>query len=298
MNDRLASLLEGYTDRYPHALESKFNRILEKIVALWGTPALDAYFGDLMLMKGGEAREGFPPDVASDIFLLSAAYEKWRGATRVQAAPKGDAWQDITEKRREEFQNLGLEFTPRGFEKAVQANNERGVELFLASGVDPDTRNARGFTPLTIASVEGYDRLIALLFRHGANARQEDNLGYTPLHWAAFEGHDKIVDMLIARGAEVDAASHSSWTPMMQAATRGHLIIVARLLAKGANPNRTTRDGWTALHKAAANGHGAVVQLLLTKGADPKVKHPSGATALTLAREHKHPDIVAMLPAR
>ncbi len=295
MNEKLVELLDGHTDKYPHALESKFGRILEKIVELWGAPALDAYFDDLMLVKSGAAREGFPPDVASDIFMLSVAYEKSRGAARAAAARSQDAWGHITPKKREEFENLGLDFSPRGFEKAVRANNERGVELFLSCGVDPDTRDARGHTPLTIASMEGYQRLVAVLFRHGAKARQHDNLGYTPLHWAAFEGHDAIVDMLIAQGAEVNAASHSGWTPLMQAATRGHLVIVAKLLAKGGAVNQATRDGWTALHKAAANGHGSVVRLLLSKGADSKASHPNGATALSLARVHKHSDIMAML---
>ncbi len=299
MNTNLAKLLEGYTDRYPHALEQRFGRIVEKVVELWGTPALDEYFDDLLLVKEGKVREGFPPNVASEIFALSMAYAKWREATTsgTQGAMARDAWEHISLKQREEFRNMGLEFSPKGFERAAEANNVAGVALFLSCGIDADVRDTRGWTPLTISSFDGYERLVALLLRHGARARQADNHGYTPLHWAAFRGHDQVVGMLIDQGADVNAASHSGWTPLMQAATRGHLIVVAKLLAKGAAVNQTTRDGWTPLHKAAANGHSSVVRLLLSKGGDPKIRHPSGATARSLAIEHKHDDIVAMLAA-
>ncbi len=297
MNQNLAKLLEGYTDRYPHALEQRFGRIVEKIVELWGTPALDDYFDDLMLVKGTRVREGFPPDVASEIFALSMAYAKWREAASVapRGAPAKSAWAHIGLKKREEFEELGLEFSPRGFEKAAEANNEQGVALFLSCGVEADVRDERGWTPLTISSFDGYDGLVGLLLRHGAKPRQADKQGYTPLHWAAFRGHDQVVDLLLAQGADVNAASHSGWTPLMQAATRGHLVVVAKLLARGAHVNQATHDGWTALHKAAANGHAAVVRLLLSKGADAAIRHPGGATARSLAVQHKHPDIARML---
>ncbi len=156
MNRNLAKLIEGHTTRYPHALEQRFGRIVDKIVELWGTPALDDYFDDLMLVKGERAREGFPPEVASDIFALSMAYAKWReAAAPVAPGAKASAWGDIGLKKREQFEELGLEFSPKGFEKAAEANNEQAVALFLSCGVDADVRDERGWTPLTISSFDG-----------------------------------------------------------------------------------------------------------------------------------------------
>lgn len=297
MNQDLVRLLGSYTDRYPHALERGFGRILDKIVELWGTPALDEYFDDLLLVKRGAVRQGFPPAVASDIFALSLAYAKWHEATQaMRAASKpANVWEQIPIKKRQQIENLGFEFTPRGFERAVEADNEEAVALFLSFGVDTDTRDERGWTPLTISAFDGLDRLGALLIRHGASVRITDKHGYTPLHWAAFRGHAKMVDLLVGQGADVNAASESGWTPLIQAATRGHLIVVAKLLAKGASANAVTKDGWTALHKAAANGHAAVVSLLLDKGAAPSIRHPGGSTALSLALRHQHTDIASML---
>ncbi len=297
MNQNLVKLLSGYTDRYPHALEQKFSRVLDRIVDLWGTPALDAYFDDLMLVKEGAMREGFPPEVASEIWALSLAYSKWHeemNAAR-STGKSSNVWDHIPAKKRQAFDEKGLEFTPHGFEKAVEADNEGAIELYLSCGVDVDTADERGWTPLTLSSFNGHDHLAMLLMQHGARVGVKDKHGYTPLHWAAFRGNDNVVDLLTRQGADVNAASHSGWTPLMQAATRGHLISAAKLLAKGAFVNATTNDGWTALHKAAANGHTSVARLLLSKGADASIQHPNGSTALTLALKHKHRDIAKML---
>jgi len=298
MNEELLRLVGDYTDRYPHALERRFGRILDKIVELWGTPALDDYFDDLLLVKRGMVREGFPPDVASDIMALSLAYAQWHQATAAAKAARPDnVWEHVPPDKRLAIENLGFEFTPRGFERAVEANNEEAVALYLSCGVDVDLRDERGWTPLTISSFDGRDHLASLLLRHGARVAQRDKQGYTPLHWAAFRGHERVVDLLLSQGADVNAASQSGWTPLMQAATRGHLIVAAKLLARGAFINATTRDGWTALHKASANGHTAVVSLLLAKGADTTVRHPSGSTPLSLALRYRHGDIAKMLAA-
>jgi len=298
MNENLLKLLNGFTLRYPHALEQKYSRVLNKIIELWGTPALEGYFNELMLDTRPTRRQGFPRDVASDIFALSNAHTSWHQATAgaTTTLPKVEnVWEHLPANKRHEFEIKGLEFSPEGFEKAVEANNEEAVNLYLSCGVDVDTSDERNWTPLTLASFNGNAHLAMLLIQYGANVGAKDKNGYTPLHWAVFQGQDSVADLLIAKGADVNAASQFGWTPLMQAATRGHLIAVAKLLAKGARPNDASVDGWTALHKAAANGHGDVVRLLLSKGADPSISHPNGSTALTLARRYRHDGIAEML---
>jgi len=58
---------------YPKAIEAKFPRILAKIVKLWGKPELDAYLESLMVSDRA-GRQGFPPDVAMEVFSLSTLY--------------------------------------------------------------------------------------------------------------------------------------------------------------------------------------------------------------------------------
>lgn len=71
MNEKVLQLLEGEEEFYPAALEQKFPQMLNKIVELWNSPELDPYLEQLMLDTRDHQRQGFPPEVATDIMRLS-----------------------------------------------------------------------------------------------------------------------------------------------------------------------------------------------------------------------------------
>ena len=71
MNEELLQLLDGQEEHYPHALAEQFPRIVNKIILLWGEPEAELYFSELLMDSRGGTRQGFPPEVASDIFNLS-----------------------------------------------------------------------------------------------------------------------------------------------------------------------------------------------------------------------------------
>ncbi len=58
---------------YPVQIEQCFPHILAKIADLWGTAALDTYLEALML-PDRDGRQGFPPEVATEMFHLSFAH--------------------------------------------------------------------------------------------------------------------------------------------------------------------------------------------------------------------------------
>lgn len=95
MNEKLASYLKGYESKYPHQLEARFGRILDKIVELWETPQMEGYFSELMLGGGRSNRQGFPDDVATEIFILSLAYEAIR--SKPTDEPQ-DVWEEGVQK--------------------------------------------------------------------------------------------------------------------------------------------------------------------------------------------------------
>jgi hypothetical protein len=75
-NPRLAEILRDRPEKYPYALEARFERILDRIMALWNdSSALQNYFAEILLNGRGE-RQGFPPDVANDILTLSVIYDE------------------------------------------------------------------------------------------------------------------------------------------------------------------------------------------------------------------------------
>ena len=89
MNEKLGQYLKGYESKYPHQLEAQFGRILDRIVELWESPEMEGYFSNLMFGSGRSNRRGFPAEVATEIFILSLAYEE------IRKIPVADGAEDV-----------------------------------------------------------------------------------------------------------------------------------------------------------------------------------------------------------
>src|SRR5205085_9255621 len=74
VNTELMQYLGDARDKYPHQLQARYPRIVDKIVRLWNTAQLPLYLSDLLIDSRG-ARQGFPPEIAREIFALSLAYD-------------------------------------------------------------------------------------------------------------------------------------------------------------------------------------------------------------------------------
>jgi hypothetical protein len=288
MNQAMLQVVQGVERLYPHKLEQQFPRIAEKIIQIWETPQVEAFLTDL-LVTGRPGRQGFPPEVAKEIYYLSQIRER----TRPQA-PSGNVW-DVEVVQQRVIESAGYECSPQGFLHAAEAGDRKIVGAFLSGGAKIDITDERGWTPLMISSFNGNEEIAQLLIASGANIRIKDKSGYGPMHWAAFNGYTDVVKLLITKLADVNAQSHHGWTPLLQAATRGHAAACASLIEGSANVNVQSNDGWTALHKACANGHVEVVKLLLAAKANRDIQHEGGATPLSLATKNNHVAIVALL---
>ncbi|MGB7987883.1 MAG: hypothetical protein WCF44_00710 [Candidatus Methylophosphatis roskildensis] len=69
MNEKLISLLGAHADRYPHKLEASFPHVIDRMVALWGSAELRPFL-DALMLADRPGRQGFPPEVATEIFRL------------------------------------------------------------------------------------------------------------------------------------------------------------------------------------------------------------------------------------
>jgi hypothetical protein len=87
MIERLAAVLGDEMQRlYPQKTEEKFPRIVEKIGVLWGSPQMAKYFTELLFDDRG-GRQGFPPDIMTELFRLANFYDTLKPArTAVDAA--------------------------------------------------------------------------------------------------------------------------------------------------------------------------------------------------------------------
>lgn len=294
MDERVLRLLDGDESQYPFALEKQYARVLNNIIQLWDTPGIKDYFFELLVDTRGGTRQGFPKEVARDIFNLSNIYDARE--ERRRRLKQDDAWSAVLEHEKQDAELAqGYTAIPLELVDLIESGDAEKVQQSLENGMDLESRDERSWTPLMISSFNGNEKLAMILICRGANIHARDRSGYTPLHWTAYNGFESVVDLLVREGADVNARSEYGWTPLMQAATRGHLIVVMRLIAGGAMVNDTSLDGWTALHKAAANGHDQIVKLLLSKGADVSIEYRDGTTAISLAEKNRHANIVKML---
>lgn len=66
---RLLKAMGEHRDNYPGQIEQQFPRLLVKIADLWPSEELVTFLQTLMFTERRD-REGFPPEVASELFKL------------------------------------------------------------------------------------------------------------------------------------------------------------------------------------------------------------------------------------
>ncbi len=297
MNPILFQILTAHPDKFPKALHKRYPRVLDRISSAWATPEADGVFAELMVADH-QNRQGFPPDVMSEILSLHSLHEKYLR----EAPPEVDPWAlepDMSAEESalfvQELERNGGSFTPGGLFKAVEEGATELAFNFVRAGMAVDVRRADEWTPLMVALFNGHEETAMMLLSRGANVRARTSRGYEPIHWAALNGYTRAVRFILDKGGNPNAQTDYGWTPLLQAASRGHAEIVRILIQKGAVVNHAEHEGWTALHKACANGHVEVVRLLVQHGADTRLRAASGVTPLELAMKTKDFELLKAL---
>lgn len=145
------------------------------------------------------------------------------------------------------------------------------VKVFLAFGIDLNSRDAQGNTPLILAALYAQPDVVSLLLKNlknkaDVNAANKD--GATALIRAATDAEK--VRLLLEAGASVKVRTKKLGnTPLILAARRhGNSAAVRRLLEKDADPDERNKLGISAIMAAAASGDLESVRLLLARNAD------------------------------
>jgi ankyrin repeat protein len=179
------------------------------------------------------------------------------------------------------------------------------VEMLLAHGANPNSRDDNGITPLMAAAMSADS--IRLLVDSGADANAADENGTTALHRAvgSWAGSDECVALLLEAGTDPNAVDAHGTTPLHRAAWCGTPAAVADILRHGGDVDARTDYGWTPLHRAAMGNRDPtldgqdpeveIARLLLAGGADLGIKDSAGRTALDQARYRGKQELVALL---
>lgn len=86
--------------------------------------------------------------------------------------------------------------------EAAAKGNIREVERLIGAGVDLDTRDRTGRTPLMAATQKGHLDLVKLLLDKGAQINAKDKSGETALSLARQRGPKELRDLLREYGAK------------------------------------------------------------------------------------------------
>ena len=193
--------------------------------------------------------------------------------------------------------------------KAVRLGDVKMATELLAAGVNPDTPDRFGYTPLYYAAAFNQNKIVSLLLSYHANPNaqpaaravnenEKDDIGgsETPLQYASELGNLHIVEELIEAGARVNAVTARGRTALHFASLSRHLDVMRFLLEKGADPNIRAIDGTSPIDDAAWRGLLDEIAILLARGArlnDPEPK--TGATPINEAAYVGHLDVVRYL---
>ena len=153
---------------------------------------------------------------------------------------------------------------------ATYARQGEAIKLLAKAGASLDRLEDDRYDAVTIASVADDPATLALLLSLGANPGQTTSrYDGTALIAAAHLGHDEVVRRLIAAGAPLDHVNNLHWTAVIESIVLGdggprHQRTLAALLDAGASVKLTDRQGNTPLQLAKARGYTAMVKRLET----------------------------------
>ena len=125
---------------------------------------------------------------------------------------------------------------------AIRRGDVAALRAFIKAGGDVNGHDARGMTPLLLASVRGDLASMQLVLDAGAKLDvPHGQSGALPLHLAASGGSVEAIKLLIGKGASLE----STWpinghSPLVEAIFKNNAAAALALLDAGADPTRVT----------------------------------------------------------
>jgi len=178
-----------------------------------------------------------------------------------------------------------------------------GVRKLLRQGMDIESTDVVGNTPLIFAARYGRNDEVRFLIGRGADVNARSRTGGTPLREAVNKMDEVTVRLLLDAGAKVDIKDVDGETATFYAVRRGFLSGLEMLLAHGADPNVTNNRGDTLLIYAVRQavpwaGHWPmIISTLILNGADPGIVNHNRESAVCLAKQYRKSAIEMLLLA-
>jgi ankyrin repeat protein len=104
------------------------------------------------------------------------------------------------------------------------------VRLLLDSGVDVNSVDNDGYTPLHIACIYEHPEVVELLLKYGADVNKSNNDGKTPCHFAI--RNPDIVKVLLRNGADIYIPDNKGRTVYEKSSLRDTEKIIQEVLVQ------------------------------------------------------------------
>lgn len=163
---------------------------------------------------------------------------------------------------------------------AIENCSLKIVEELAGRGVDLNQKNIRGFTPIEVAAVKGYNEIVEFLLEN-YSGQLHLNQEFSLLDIASSTGNLELMKYLIAKGFETTKA-------MDLAVKNNHLSIVKYLLDESiSNIEEQDSLGNTPLLEAVKMQNIAMIKFFVGRGASLNVRNKEEKNALELALENE-----------
>ena len=148
----------------------------------------------------------------------------------------------------------------------------------LSLGLETDSRNNDGVTPLMRAALRGKQSAFQVLIPNGADLTLKDNNGCSLLHKATQGGNTSIVNELLSLGLERDSRNTKSYgvTPLMATVGCGKQSTFELLLQHGADASLKDNLGNCLLHWDVQGGDTSIINKMLWLGLDVDSRNNAG----------------------
>ena len=255
---------------------------------------------------GADVNAGFSPplSVAVDADDIAMAEYLIAHGARVDLPQRSPLLEEASYSSSVEMVELlidkgdGINGMWRAWEGAIEEGRRDIWELLLRKGMDINSVDEDGVTPLGLAMMMENDEMVGFLMSKGAvfDLTYRGLRGLTALHYAAVSGNQEIAEQYLAGGGDVNARDGVyEFAPLHYAARFGNKEIAEVLIADGADIKAKDKWGYQPIHWAAYHDRPDIVELLMAKGADVNARTSLDQTPLQLAQERSNTATIEIL---
>lgn len=120
----------------------------------------------------------------------------------------------------------------------IEEKKIESIKWLLQNGINPNVTDAKGNTPLMLASKVGFLEAVEELLNFNANVNLNNNSGFSAVEFSVFNNHFKIYKLLKPLLNDINRKNKNDQTILALALKAGSLDIVENLI----NDNRVILD--------------------------------------------------------